>query len=150
MDTHAHTGPVPAAAGHPAPRRHLASLAALWFGFFGAPLAWSVQELVNTPVVGHACFPRSEPLHAPVFGGTVALALAVSAVTALVALAALLTALRTWRSVRLGHDREESALLEVGEGRTRFMALAGILLGAVFLLGIVMHAIPILLVPPCG
>ena len=150
MDTHIGSGAMHPAAGHPAPRRHLASLAVLWFGFFGAPLAWSVQELVNTPVVAHACYPRTEPLRSPLFPGASAFAVAVSVVTALAALAALLTALRTWRTVRRGHEHEESALLEVGEGRTRFMALAGILLGVVFLLGIVMHTIPILMLPPCG
>ena len=143
-------GALPAAEAHPAPRRHLASRAALWFGFFGAPFAWSLQELVNTPVVGHACFPRAEPLRAPAFHATVPFAIAVSAVTAALALAALLAALHTWRAVQRGHEGEEPALLEVGEGRVRFMALAGILLGGVFLLGIVMHAIPLFIVPPCG
>jgi hypothetical protein len=147
MDAHS---PALAAAGHPAPRRHRASLAALWFGLFGAPLAWSVQELVNTPVVGHACFPRSEPLASPSFHATVGFALGVSVAMALVALAALLTAASTWRAVRRGHPGEHAALLDVGEGRTRFMALAGVLLGAVFLLGIVMHAIPLFILPPCG
>lgn len=142
--------PSATAAGHPAPRRRRASPGALWFGLFGAPFAWSVQELVNTPVVGHACFPRSEPLHAPAFAAASGVAVGVSAATAVVALAALLAALHVWRSVRRGHEREAWALLEVGEGRTRFMALSGILLGAVFLLGIVMHSIPIFLLPPCG
>jgi hypothetical protein len=146
----AHSPALPTGTGHPAPRRDRASLAALWFGLFGAPLAWSVQELVNTPVVGHACYPKTEPLPSPSFHATVGFALGVSVVTALVALAALLTAASTWRSVRRGHQGEHAALLEVGEGRTRFMALAGILLGVVFLLGIVMHAVPLFILPPCG
>ena len=138
------------ATAHPAPRRHRAGTAALWFGLFGGPAAWSVQELVNTPVVGHACYPAVERLAQPTIGGLPALPLVVSIATALVAAAALWTAAAAWRSVRRGHPGEHGTLLEIGEGRTRFMALSGILLACVFLFGIVMHAIPILFLPPCS
>jgi hypothetical protein len=42
-----------------------------------------------------------------------------------------------------------AALLETGEGRTRFMALAGVLTSGGFLLLTAVHALTIFLVGPC-
>jgi len=148
-----------AAAGHPAPERERASLGALWFGFFGAPAAWTVQVLVNLALASHACFPALFPLAAPVTGGLRVITFAVSLVAVAVGTAATVVAWRTWRRTRgehqhaSGRGREHapgSALLETGEGRTRFMALAGVLTSVTFLLVSILNTAAIFLVGPCA
>ena len=146
-------------AGHPAPERGRASLAALWFGFFGAPAAWTVQVLVNLTLASHACFPRLFPLAAPVTGGLRGIVFGVSLAAIAVCVAAAGVAWGAWRRTRgehqpaSGRGREHtpgSALLETGEGRTRFMALAGELASVTFLLVTVLNTAAVFLVTPCG
>jgi hypothetical protein len=143
--------------GHPAPSRSRASLAALWFGLFGAPAAWSVQTLVNVPLASHGCFPRLSPLATPVVGVR-GIAFAVSLAVLVVCVAALATSWRSWRGT--SHEQQErtgaaegkgqaQALLETGEGRTRFMAFAGVLTSATFLVVSAVHAAAVFMVWPC-
>ncbi len=134
---------------HPSPARHQVSLAALWFGLFAAPVVWSLQMLVLYPVVAHGCFPRDHPLSLPVYS-TDPVVLLVSFVALVVASAAALVALRSWRSTRAEDHAGEDHLLETGEGRSRFMALGGMLLSGLFLFGILLNGLPFLLLGPCG
>jgi hypothetical protein len=134
------------AAIHPAPPVRTVTPAALWFGLFGAPVVWCLQLLASYALVAHGCYPDAEPMTIPVVPGLRTLVLGTGAAALAVALLAGGSAWRSWRATR--HERE--ALLEAGEGRTRFMALAGMLLSAVFVLGIVMNVVPLLLLRPCG
>ena len=144
---------------HPAPARERASLPALWFGLFGGPVAWSIQTLVNLPLASHACFPRLEPLDTPVVGGLRGIVLVVSLLALLVSAFAAVVAWRVWSRTRLehqggtgegrGHDPHLAAL-ETGEGRTRFMALAGVMTSAAFFLVSAAHAATLFLVSPCS
>jgi uncharacterized membrane protein len=106
--------------------------------------------VINAALVSHSCFPKSEPLSTPLAGSMWGVALLASIVAAVIALVAGATAWRSWRRTREEHHGDEETLLEVGEGRTRFMAVAGMLLSTVFLFGIIMNALPLFLVPPCG
>jgi hypothetical protein len=124
--------------------------AALWLGLFGAPVAWSVQLLASYALVAHGCYPDAEPLMMPVIPGLRTLVLGASGVALGVALMAGGLAWRSWRTTQHKSAGEHEALLEVGEGRTRFMALAGMLLSAVFLMGIIMNAVPVLMLRACG
>jgi hypothetical protein len=137
-------------AAHPAPAEHRVALAALWFGLFGAPTIWSIQLMLNYALVAHACYPASEPLSAPVFGGLRGTVIAASVVALAIALSAAATAWRSWSATRHEHHGGEEALLEVGEGRTRFMALAGLLVSGLFILGVIMNSIPLFIIQPCG
>ena len=138
-----------ATAAHPAPARHAVRLAALWFGLFGAPVVWSIQLMTNYALVAHGCFPATEPRSTPLFGGLWTVALVVSLAALVVAVAALLVARRSWLATREEHHGGREALLEVGEGRTRFMAYAGMLVSALFVLGVVMATIPLFILSPC-
>jgi len=144
---------------HPAPARGHVALGALWFGLFGGPAAWTVQTLVDLPLASHACFPRLEPLATPVLHGLQGIVLAVSIAAVLISLAATLVAWRSWSRTRAeqqqgagkGSDHDHpSALLETGEGRTRFMALSGLLLSVTFVLVTAAQLATVLLVAPCG
>jgi hypothetical protein len=132
------------ASTHPAGRRGVASLPILWFGIFGAPAAWVLQTIVDYSLVSHYCFPGQSPVRSPSFSGVRGTGLVVSSVVILVALVAMTSAFRSWRATRHGHSAEHHELLEVGEGRTRFMAFAGVLLSAVFLFAVLMNALPLI------
>jgi len=152
-------GDVPHSDAHPAPSRSHVRRAALWFGLLGGPLAWSVQTLVNLPVTSHGCFPRLIPLGTPITGGMRGIAFVVSVAALITVVAAAAIAWGSWlrtRDERQGdtggaaHHGAEQALLETGEGRTRFMALAGVLTSLLFLVASLVHAAAIFLVAPCG
>ena len=128
---------------HPAPRRGIVPLPTLWFGIFGAPIAWALQLIADYSLVAHYCYPRDVPLNTPPFNALQVTGMIVSVVLVLVGLAALLTAIHSWGETRHGHDREHHELLEVGEGRARFMAFGGVLLSTMFLFALLMSALPL-------
>ena len=135
------------------------ALSALWFGFVGAPTAWSVQTLVNLSLTSHSCYPRLTPLSSSTTGGLRGIAFAVSLVALAVCISATFVSWRTWWRTRGEHQQgtgrgqqhqPTSALLETGEGRTRFMALAGVLASAMFLAVTAANTAAIFIVSPCG
>ena len=145
-------------AAHPAPERASVGRGVLWFGIFGAPAAWSAQTLVNLAIASHGCFPRLEPRDAPVTSVR-GIAIVVSAIAVLVVLAATATATRSWMRTRKEHHgaagtaRQHppvTALHETGEGRTRFMALCGVLTSVTFLVLSLVHAAAALTIGPCA
>jgi hypothetical protein len=138
------------AAVQPAPAVRAVTPAALWFGLFGAAVAWSLQLLASYALVAHGCYPDAEPMTMPVVPGLRTLVLGTGAAALAVALLAGGSAWRSWRATQHEDEGRHEALHEAGEGRMRFMALAGMLLSAVFVLGIVMNVVPLLLLRPCG
>ena len=147
-----------ATGAHPAPARERVGRTGLWFGLFGAPAAWSVQTLADTAIAAHACYPRLTPTDEPVTGGMLAITLAVSAAALAVSIAALVVALRSWSRTRHEHQERsggasahgaEHALLETGEGRTRFMALSAVMMSVTFLVACLAHAASVLIVGAC-
>lgn len=129
---------------HPAPRRGIVPLPRLWFGIFGAPAAWALQLIVNYSLVSHYCFPSDVPLRSPAFGALPVTSVVVSVIVLVIALLALSAAYRSWTTIRHGHDAEHREIAEVGEGRVRFMAFAGILLSFVFLFAVLMNTVPLI------
>ena len=130
-------------AGQAAPRAGIVPLSTLMFGIFAAPAAWAVQTIVDYGLVSHFCYPDDTPVAAPTFHWVRGASLLVSAVALFVALLALITAYRSWQVTRHGHENEHHELLEVGEGRARFMAFAGVLVSAVFVFAVLMNALPL-------
>jgi hypothetical protein len=147
-------------AGHPAPERGTVALWTLWFGFLGAPLGWTLQTLANTAVASHGCFPQLFPLDKPATGSMRGILFAISVVAIVVGAAALAVSLGTWLRTRSEHQEKSgegarrhdrsTAALETGEGRTRFMALSGVLTSIVFLIVILAHTAAVFVVIPCG
>ena len=143
---------------HPAPSRGHIALPALWFGLFGGPVAWSVQTLVNLPVASHGCYPTLSPLEAPITGVR-GIAFFVSLLALVVCVAAAAVSFRSWLRLRGEHQQGSgrgsehtpaAALAETGEGRTRFMALCGVLTSLTFLVLSLVHTAAIFLVSPCA
>ena len=137
--------------GHPAPARGRVSSFQLWFGLFGAASAWTVQLIANYAIAAHGCYPRLVPLAAPVTGqASFATSLIlISVVTTLIGIAGLVVAITAWRRTSRETGGEAHWLLDTGEGRTRFMAAAGIMASAVFLFSMLFHLSAVLLLRHC-
>jgi len=126
-------------------------LGQLWFGLLGGPVAWTLQLLVDYPLVAHYCFPDAAKRLVPTIDSLHLLVIIVSVVALAVALAALFTALRSWRASGGDFGDERVTLVEAAPppGRVRFMALGGILASGLTIIGIVMHTGFILMLAPC-
>ena len=64
-------------------------------------------------------------------------------------LAAALLSWRSWKATREEHPGGADALLEAGEGRTRFLAACGMMNAIGFAAAILFTLIAVLTVPPC-
>lgn len=125
---------------------------ALWFGLLGAPVAWSLSELIGYAVVAHSCFPRGEPLTTPSVGATWVTALIAEIILLLIALSALWVAWRQWRlyepGKRVGWRVE---IVKSHDARAyRYLAFSGILLGTIFSALVLFSVIALFVVPTCS
>ena len=135
---------------HPSPHRHRVLRWAHWFGLLGAPIAWSLQELVNVSLAGHACYPHDVPLAMPLWPQLGGIAIWVEAVAFVICIAAGLVAFASWRRSRNEKPGDAHQLLGSGDGRTRFMAMAGVIMSVLFLIGTALATLNLLTVAPCG
>jgi hypothetical protein len=136
-------------AGHPAPHRHRVHLALLIFGAFIGPVAWGLHLLANSAIAGQVCYPGSVPRleHLP----SLRLLLASSgAIAIILALIGTYLSYRSWRTTREEREGSHHHLMEVGEGRTRFFAFAGLFSSLVFALVIFCDTFSVLMVPACA
>lgn len=131
---------------HPAPSRHRVGLLALGFGIVGAPLAWNTELLVGSALSGHQCYPRNLPLPVPLWAGTGEVLLAMSLVALALGVAAAWVSWHSWTRTR----EEKPGSAHGGNGRTRFMALSGLLTSGLFLVALVFTIAAVALVPLCS
>jgi hypothetical protein len=122
----------------------------LWFGLFGAPFFWSVQLIITYALAAHACYPRHAALLT--FTSRPVRAAACSVIVAALGgcAAAMTISIRNCRALQAGR-RAPTGNGDGGarEGRTRFMAYSGVLLGTLFTGAVVLSAVAILLLPLC-
>jgi hypothetical protein len=121
---------------------------ALWFAFFGAPAAWTIDELFALAFHTDAC----DYFRAEHFTGlpSVPIALVIAGLLMLAtAAAAGYTGLRIYR-----HVGEEPTDTIYGPGgnvrdRVRFMALGAMIFSGLFLFGILLRFITVFFIRPC-
>jgi hypothetical protein len=132
-------------------REAAVGLGALWFGLLGGPIAWTLQLLVDYPLVAHYCFPDAAKRVVPTIDSLHLLVIIVSVLALSIATGALLTAMRSWRVSGGEFGSERVTLVEAAPppGRVRFMALGGILASSLAIIGIVIHGAFILTLAPC-
>jgi hypothetical protein len=137
--------------GHPAPHRGRVGGWMLAFALLAAPAAWAIQGAVDYSISSHACYPHDRPVPhlAPGWEWLYPLLLAVNIAGLAVGLAAALVAWRAWRLTRNEHHRGGPHLLEAGEGRSRFLAACGMMLGVGFMVAIVANTVALFMVPSC-
>lgn len=134
---------------HPAPHRHRVSLAALFFGLAAAPAAWNGQLLVSVALSAHACYPRDVPLTLPIWSGLWWILVAIDVAGIMLAIAGGLVSFRSWRLTFDEAPGSVHHLLDIGQGRTRFLAMFGILTSVLFALGLLFAAAADFVVPLC-
>lgn len=129
---------------HPAPERHLVSLPQLWFGVFGAPVVWALQFTILYAAMVNYCYPGRTPRITADLAESSALSVELSVLAIMVAAVAGLVAWKNWRTTRHQWRGTEQQMPEIGEGRTRFMAMSGMMLSTLFLLAILLNGFAML------
>lgn len=135
---------------HPSPHRHRVGRWAAWFALLGAPLAWSLQLLINVGLGGYACYPHDMPLAVPLWGNLVGIAVAVDVIALLICMAAGIVGYANWRGSRREKPGDAHELIGGGDGRTRFLAMAGMMTSAVFWIATVFSMMNLAGIQPCG
>lgn len=135
---------------HPAPHRGRVGRFGSWFAIVGPPLAWGTQLVVGASLAGHSCYPHDVPLAHPLWPGVVSVALAVEAVALALCLLAGWAAWRNWRRSRAERPGSGHHLVESGDGRTRFIAMVGMMTSGLFAVATAFAALNLVAVPPCG
>jgi hypothetical protein len=131
------------------PSRYRRVSAALAYALFAAPAIWLLVSSVGYGVASEACYPGDTPLLRPAFGPVNAIGLGLLLVTVTVSLAGVVVAWRIWARTREEHRGNHEHLMEIGEGRTRFLALCGLLASALFALATLFELSALLILPPC-
>ncbi|MBV9115702.1 MAG: hypothetical protein JOY67_23055 [Hyphomicrobiales bacterium] len=119
---------------HPAPHRKRVRLLALIFPILAPSFAWSAHLVVNFALSSHACYPDGVPLRSPAsgLGWLWSLLLIIDLAGIIIGLVSALIAWRTYRLTAQEMAETGPPLAEIGEGRTRFLALWGVLIGVGF------------------
>jgi len=124
-------------------------LSALWFGILAAPLAWSAEELVGYFIASRVCNMKSSVGSMSVALTTSPWFAGLSFVTYVVAFAGLWIAIANWRRTREEQRGSGHHLLELGEGRTRFMSMWGLLTSIAAVIGLVFITTQMVAAPLC-
>jgi hypothetical protein len=119
----------PSALAHPAPARARVSWLIVAIGLFVAPAAWLVQLNASVVLGSKQC--RGEPA-----GWHLAI-VAVGIAAAVLALVALASAASAWSRTHAEGPGDHHAALTSGHGRTRFLALSGIIFSCMFLVAVI-------------
>ncbi len=139
-------------ASHPSPARGSVALWLLIGAFAAGPAGWITQLVVNYGIASHACYPRTEPwLIAPPPGwsGESAWLAALNLTSLCVAVAGGLVSWRIWRRTRNEKAGDAESAMEIGEGRTRFIASCGILTATTFSIAILFGTLQPFLLLTC-
>ena len=135
---------------HPAPHRERTRLFWLWFGIFAAPVAWNLQLLFASAIAGHVCYPAMDPLGPQVGAHLGWLFGLIDLIGIAIAIAALVVSIVHWARVREEKHGTGRHLLDQGEGRTRFMAMLGILNSCLFLVALLFASAHLFFFPLCS
>jgi hypothetical protein len=127
------------AGSHPSPHAERVSLLVLAAILLVPPAAWLIDLFWKYAMTSYACFPGASALREtpPGYGWVWSSLLLVDVLALLATAGAAGLAFQTWSKVRREMAGHVEHLAEVGEGRTRFLALWGILIAALVVTAIV-------------
>jgi len=142
----------PATSPHPAPHANRVGLRESFFGLFGGPVAWLLQLCAGYALASDSCFREGIRTSAPPPGleWTWPAMILITAAAVLMALLSLLVSWRAFKRTRQEAGGDSHHLAEAGSGRTRFLALWGMLLGSSFAIAAAMTAVAFFTLPRCG
>jgi hypothetical protein len=127
-------------------RDPLPTPAGIWFGVAAAPLAWAAQGLIGWWISAQVCADGTPQWGTWSAGQVRTLLVVLSGVALAIAVAAVLASYRGWRARR---QPGESAEAFASDFRVGFMAMAGMLIGSVFAVAIVLAGIAVSTVSVC-
>ncbi len=115
------------------------------------PTAWIIQLLIAYGVSAYLCQPRNEPRLGvpPDWPAEWALMLAVNLACLAGAVAGALAGLAVWRRTGAEKPGSHELLLEVGEGRARFLAACAIMACCGFSVAILFNTVEFFTIPAC-
>ena len=144
FDTQANT-----TSNHPSPIRANVALKSLWFGILGAPMAWISLELLSYILTTSVCDTNNQTRLSDHSLEVWQYLIPLNVVAGIIALSAIVIAIHNWR--KSSHEKSGSAhqLIEVGEGRTRFLAMFGLLTSIGFIVALLFSSITLFLMPLC-
>lgn len=123
-----------------------------FFALFGGPVAWFLQLCGGYALASQPCFIHGDRSWLPAIGSQWTWPAMITLMLTAVMVTLLALAI-SWRAYRRTHDKSPSAvqfLMEVDAGRTRFLALWGIVLAAGFACATSLTMIAFVLLPRCG
>ena len=138
-------------ARHPAQHRQRVSLIALFFGLFAGPITWSGNEMVTYGLAVHACYPDAWPQDTVTagFGFAWPLILGLYLASLCICAAAFAISYRNWAVTGSESEGHAHHLIEVGEGRTRYLSIIGMAFSVLFFCATMYGAIVMATVPLC-
>ena len=131
---------------HPSPLRDRVSPWLLSTALFAAPTAWFVQLNISVLLGMRRCSGLREDAASPLVTSAL---VAVGLAALLIVLLALWAAARSWKLSRSEVAGGHHSALTSGHGRTRFLALAGLIGNSMFLVAVGFSLIIPLLVVSC-
>lgn len=137
---------------NPAPHANRVGLHESFFALFGGPIAWFLQLCSGYALASAPCFREGQRMTAPAAQLQWTWAAMIAAMAAAVIIAGL-SFLVSWRAFERTKGEASGSsheLLEAGAGRTRFLALWGMLLGGGFGLATAITAAAFLWLPRCA
>jgi len=134
---------------HPSPGRRRVSGVRLLLALILAPLAWLAQLQASYFFSSEACFPADYQRSWSVPGLWLLLLLVNFGCMAVGAVGASL-AYSAWRRTHAEKKGDRHALLEVGEGRTRFAALSALIVSFIFFVAIFAEAAALFILGNCA
>jgi hypothetical protein len=143
-------GNPPAEPGHPAPHRHRVTRLTLALALFLAPAAWLLQLSLSYAVAARACYPHATPLQQPSWSGLRWLLAGFSLAAIALSVWAIAIAFRLWQRTREEHHGSANMLIDVGQGRTRFLAMCAMMASTGFLVALLFTGATLFGVPPCA
>jgi hypothetical protein len=146
------TGTTIADAAHPAPHRHRISVRPLLLGLFGVPFLWGIRLVANYAMASQFCFHDAARRYTlpDTLGWIWPTMVALDVLTILAGIATVLVSYRNWRITAEECAAPNSVLIEIGEGRTRFLSLWGMLVASLFILAAIFDLIALYVVPVCA
>lgn len=138
-------------ASHPSPQRERVDHRALFAALAAGPAAWIVQLVASYAAVGVACTARRTvaAASAAAFAGEPTLLIAGNLVCLAIVVAGGIFCRIAWNRVAGEKAGGPEAALNVGDGRTRFIAVCGMLSSVGFALAVLFNTVEPLIGPGC-
>jgi hypothetical protein len=135
---------------HPAPKRDAVGRWESFFALFGGPIAWFIQLNAGFALASQPCFVEgTRAVNISNDWSRPAILILVAA-TCAIALAAMFISWRAYQRTADESNGDHLHVMEVGTGRTRFLALWGVCLSAGAALVTILTAIAFMVLPRCA